>query len=70
MDNSKNGVVYFSFGSVVPSEEMPDEMKLSFMKAFGKLKQNVLWKIRVDSLPGLPENVKISKWLPQHDILG
>ncbi|XP_075223896.1 uncharacterized protein LOC142325751 [Lycorma delicatula] len=69
MDNSKNGVIYVSFGSVVPTEELPDDMKLSMMKAFGKLKQNVIWKLPVDSFPGLPKNVKLGKWFPQHDIL-
>ncbi|XP_075223720.1 UDP-glycosyltransferase UGT5-like [Lycorma delicatula] len=69
MDNSKNGILYVSFGSVVPSEKMPDDMREAFIKAFSKLKQNVLWKISLDSIPGLPKNVKTSKWLPQQDVL-
>lgn len=70
MDNSSNGVVYISFGSLLPSEEMPDDIKEALKKTFSKLKQNVLWKLAVDSLPGLSKNVKLSKWLPQQDILG
>ncbi|XP_075223254.1 UDP-glycosyltransferase UGT5-like [Lycorma delicatula] len=69
MDNSKDGVIYVSFGSVLPSEEMPDYMKEALIKAFAKLRQNVLWKLSVDSLPGLSKNVKLSKWLPQQGVL-
>lgn len=69
MDNSKHGVIYFSFGSVVPSGEMPNEMKMAFANAFGKLKQDVLWKLDADAFPELPKNVKLSRWFPQQDIL-
>lgn len=36
---------------------------------FKKLKQRVLWKFEDESLPGVPSNVMIKKWLPQNDIL-
>lgn len=35
----------------------------------GKLKQRVIWKFENESIPNLPENVLIRKWLPQTDIL-
>lgn len=40
-----------------------------FLDVFAKLEENVLWKFEAD-LPNIPKNVKISKWLPQSDILG
>ncbi|RZF43054.1 hypothetical protein LSTR_LSTR001232 [Laodelphax striatellus] len=69
LDESKHGVIYFSFGTVVPSNQLPVEIRDGFVKAFGKLKQNVLWKIDATSVPGLTANVKLSKWLPQQDVL-
>lgn len=69
LDNSKNGVVFFSLGSFVQGSEMPAEKTAIFLEIFGKLKQNVLWKFEDDSLANIPPNVKISKWLPQSDIL-
>lgn len=48
---------------------MPNELKRGILNAFAKLKQNVLWKFEDDSLTDIPKNVKISKWLPQSDIL-
>ncbi|XP_075223716.1 UDP-glycosyltransferase UGT4-like isoform X2 [Lycorma delicatula] len=69
MDNSKNGVIYFSFGTIIPSHRMPAEFKNNFIKAFGKLKQNVLWKANVDSMADIPDNVKVAKWLSQQSVL-
>ncbi|RZF43050.1 hypothetical protein LSTR_LSTR001228 [Laodelphax striatellus] len=69
LDESKQGVIYFSFGTVVPSNQLPVEIRDGFVKAFGKLKQNVLWKIDATYVPGLTANVKLSKWLPQQDVL-
>jgi glucuronosyltransferase len=41
-----------------------------FMNVFRQLKQKVLWKWETETMPDLPSNVKLSKWLPQQDILG
>jgi glucuronosyltransferase len=49
---------------------MPESKRDAFLKAFSKLKQQVLWKWETDTLPGQPKNVKLGKWLPQSDILG
>jgi len=51
------------------STEMPKEKLKIILKAFGKLKQNVLWKFENDSIANLPSNVMIRKWMPQNDIL-
>lgn len=48
---------------------MPEEKISLILQAFGKLKQNVLWKYENESIGHLPENVMIQKWLPQNDIL-
>lgn len=57
-------------GSNLKSAQMPQEMKKTILKAFSRLKQNVLWKFEDDTLTDLPKNVKIEKWLPQSDVLG
>lgn len=69
LDDSKNGVVLFSLGSLIKSAEMSQEKLDMFLNAFGKLKQNVIWKFENESLPNLPPNVLTLKWLPQSDIL-
>ncbi|KAJ8954688.1 hypothetical protein NQ318_011380 [Aromia moschata] len=70
MDNATEGVVYFSMGSTVKPSQMPDSMRNDILKALGKLKQKVLWKWDEDTIPDKPDNIKLSKWFPQQDILG
>ena len=57
-------------GSLLKSETMPKAKVQAFIKAFSKLPQRVLWKWNSDILPGKTENIFISKWMPQRDILG
>lgn len=70
LDNSKEGVIFFSLGSNVPASEMPKDKFTAFMKTFAKLKQTVLWKWDQDTMVGKPSNVHIGKWFSQNDILG
>ncbi|KAL0818834.1 hypothetical protein ABMA28_008154 [Loxostege sticticalis] len=68
MDDSKNGVIYFSMGSNLKSKHFPEELKRKILKMFGGLKQTVLWKFE-EVLPDLPSNVHILQWAPQPSIL-
>lgn len=68
MSSAKNGVILFSLGTNVRSSDLPPETIQGILRAFGRMKENVLWKFEVD-LPNTPENVRIAKWLPQSDIL-
>ncbi|KAJ8708426.1 hypothetical protein PYW07_010551 [Mythimna separata] len=69
LDSSKNGVIYISFGTnVQPSLLPPDRVEL-MAKVFSKLPYDVLWKWDKDVLPGRSKNIRISKWLPQSDLL-
>ncbi|CAG7715949.1 unnamed protein product [Allacma fusca] len=64
-----NGFIFFSLGSIVKPHELSDEVRNAFLNAFGKLKYQVIWKWNGDSMPGLPDNVKLLKWVPQQDVL-
>lgn len=66
---STEGVVYFSFGSCIRSIDMPEDKLNAFIETFRALKQKVLWKYENETMPNLPPNVMIRKWLPQTDIL-
>lgn len=70
LDSAKEGVIYFSMGSNLKSQNLPVEKREAILKAFSKRKEKVLWKWEDDILPGQPPNVKLGKWLPQQDILG
>ncbi|XP_036331653.1 UDP-glycosyltransferase UGT5-like [Rhagoletis pomonella] len=69
LDEAKDGAIFFSLGTQVESKDMPLEKFQIFLDVFRQLKQRVLWKFENDSIPNLPANVLIKKWLPQNDIL-
>ncbi|KAG7162654.1 2-hydroxyacylsphingosine 1-beta-galactosyltransferase-like 1 [Homarus americanus] len=62
------GVIYFSLGSVARGNSMPVQYRNLFLQAFRRLPQRVIWKYEGE-LEDVPDNVMISKWLPQQDIL-
>ncbi|XP_037038245.1 UDP-glycosyltransferase UGT5-like [Bradysia coprophila] len=69
LDASDEGAIVFSMGSNIQATDWPVEMREIFVKTFGKLKQKVLWKYENDTLAGKTDNVMISKWLPQRDVI-
>jgi glucuronosyltransferase len=70
LDEAKDGVIYFSLGSNVLGDHVPEDKIRAFLEAFSELPQKILWKWESDILPEQPPNVKYGKWLPQQDILG
>lgn len=69
LDESPNGVIFFSLGSTVRGATMPDYKLKIFQKAFSKIPQSILWKWEEDTMPGKPNNVFLGKWFPQNEIL-
>jgi glucuronosyltransferase len=69
LDSATEGAIVFSLGSIIQAHKLPVEKREAFVKSFGKLKQKVIWKYENDTLPDKTDNVMISKWLPQRDIL-
>jgi len=72
MDDSKDGFVYFTFGSMVMIESFPREILDVFYNSLAKIAPvRVLMKIpKPEELPSnLPENIRISSWMSQIKIL-
>lgn len=72
LDESKDGVVYFTFGSMIRIETFPKRILDVFYKSFENIAPTrVLMKIPdpKELPPGMPKNVHISPWLPQLRIL-
>lgn len=69
LDNAKEGVVYFSFGSHISSRDMSEERRRLLLEALSELPFQVLWKYDEEDLTGKPENVLLYKWVPQQDVL-
>lgn len=69
MDESKNGVIYVSFGSTLGSNEVPEEWLVALLETMAKFDQTVLlkWNLDVDKKP---KNVVVRKWFHQSSVLG
>jgi len=68
IDGAKKGVVLTTFGTVLSS--FPVHMVEKFSSAFGRLDgYRVIWRLNNTDDVKLPDNVMISQWLPQSDIL-
>lgn len=69
LDGTKEGVILFSFGSNAKIEYLPYDKVKQILNVFSKLKERVVMKWDSDEFEGKPDNVYISKWLPQDDVL-
>lgn len=69
LDSATDGAIVFSMGSIIRAVQWPDHKRKAFVKAFGKIKEKVLWKYENDTLPNKPDNVMINQWIPQRDVL-
>ena len=66
--DSKHGVIFVSFGSVVKASKMPESKRKMMLSVFSRLKQRVIWKWET-SMEDAPDNVMLSSWLPQTSLL-
>ncbi|XP_065158663.1 LOW QUALITY PROTEIN: UDP-glycosyltransferase UGT5-like [Atheta coriaria] len=71
VENSKDGVVYFSMGTLINMRTFSPESLKTILQVFSTLKQNVVMKLPKDALDNLtqPKNVYIADTLPQLDVL-
>ncbi|XP_041988408.1 UDP-glycosyltransferase UGT5-like [Aricia agestis] len=69
LDSSKHGVIYVSFGTNALSNMLESNKIQMIAKVLGQLPYDVLWKWDQDTLPGQTKNIRLSKWLPQADLL-
>ncbi|XP_068623979.1 UDP-glucosyltransferase 2-like [Battus philenor] len=69
LNQSQNGVIYFSFGTNVDPSLLPPEKIMTMIKVFSKLPYDILWKWHSNVSYNIPDNVRIRKWFPQSDLL-
>ncbi|XP_052741051.1 UDP-glucosyltransferase 2-like [Bicyclus anynana] len=69
LDSSQKGVIYMSFGTNARTSLLPVKTLKLFTNVFSQLPYDILCKWDDEELPNRPENVRVSKWLPQSDLL-
>ena len=68
IDGATKGVILMTFGTI--ASQIPADMVEKFSSAFQRLDgYRVLWRLNNKDNVKLPDNVMISEWLPQNDIL-
>ena len=69
LESASQGVVVVSMGSSV--KYLPTAVTQKMLNAFGKRKETFIFRsTNPDPSISVPENVRLSDWLPQNDILG
>nr|XP_022908477.1 UDP-glucuronosyltransferase 2B1-like [Onthophagus taurus] len=72
VDSSKEGIIYFSFGSMVKSTIFNSKILSTMFEALGKQPHKVFWKgVKEEILVDLkiPDNIIFEPWMPQLDML-
>lgn len=69
IEESKHGVIFFSLGSLASKDLLAADVRTALKNAFARIPQRVIWKYD-GQIEGLSDNVFLSKWVPQKEILG
>ncbi|XP_031357075.1 UDP-glucuronosyltransferase 2B15-like [Photinus pyralis] len=69
LDEAHQGFIYFSLGSNVKSKDIPESTMDVVLETLREIPYRILWKYELDDLPNKPENVMISKWISQMEVL-
>lgn len=69
LDSATEGAIYFSLGGNLNSSSLPKHIVDILINEFAQLKHKVLFKWEGHTLDAKPDNIFISKWMPQLDIL-
>uniref|UniRef100_A0A1Y1MYN2 Glucuronosyltransferase n=1 Tax=Photinus pyralis TaxID=7054 RepID=A0A1Y1MYN2_PHOPY len=69
VDDAKHGLIVFTLGSYLRSDDLSSTKKSAILNAFAKLPQTIFWKFESE-IENCPKNVIVRKWLPQNDLLG
>lgn len=58
-----------SFGTNILPQMLPTDKLQIMVNVLSNLPYDVLWKWNDNELPGKADNIQISKWYPQSDLL-
>jgi glucuronosyltransferase len=68
MNSAENGVIFFSFGTYLNTNEIPEEKWTQIIESLGSLKQKVLMRVG-GKVENLPPNVLARQWFFQNEII-
>jgi glucuronosyltransferase len=68
MNSAENGVIFFSFGTYLNTNEVPEEKLTQIIEALGSLKQKVVMLVK-GNVKNLPSNILTRQWVFQNEII-
>ncbi|KAH8268646.1 hypothetical protein KR026_011233, partial [Drosophila bipectinata] len=69
LDEAEHGVIYFSLGMDIMIKYLPLETQQPLLKSFAQLKQKVIWKNELLTMPNKSDNIYVMPKTPQRWIL-
>lgn len=69
LDDATHGAIFFSLGSFFRTEKISNKSVEAIFTVFSRLPLKVLMKWDTEDVKLKSDNIMISKWLPQSDIL-
>ncbi|KAK9504084.1 hypothetical protein O3M35_010506 [Rhynocoris fuscipes] len=69
INDSEQGVILLSMGSMFRSESLPKNIRKAFENAFMRLPQRVIWKWENENYYNKDGKILYMKWIPQRDVL-
>ncbi|KPU80574.1 uncharacterized protein Dana_GF27075 [Drosophila ananassae] len=69
LDEAEYGVIYFSMGVDIMVKYLPLDIQQPLLKSFAQLKQKVIWKNELSTIPNKSDNIYVMSKTPQRRIL-
>lgn len=69
LDKAKSGAIVISLGTNVKWKSFRLDKIKAVILALALLKQRVLWKLDIEVLFQIPDNIMMIKWMPQREVL-
>ncbi|KAM8701367.1 hypothetical protein ACLKA7_000062, partial [Drosophila subpalustris] len=69
LDGAEHGVIYFSMGMEILNKWLPTNMEQKMVQTFSQLKQRVVWKHEMETIPNKSDNIYLSSMASQRQLL-
>ncbi|XP_034487524.1 2-hydroxyacylsphingosine 1-beta-galactosyltransferase-like [Drosophila innubila] len=69
LDGAEHGAIYFSLGMEILNKWLPKNIEKNMLESFSHLKQRVVWKHELDTLPNKSDNIYLTSMTSQRLLL-
>ncbi|KAM8707357.1 hypothetical protein ACLKA7_011444 [Drosophila subpalustris] len=69
LDGAEHGVIYFSMGMEILNNWLPNKVEENMLQAFSQLKQRVIWKHEMETMPNKSDNIYLTSMASQRLLL-